>query len=62
MSDAVNGTSPPDDPRPVEPEAPLPSDCCNSGCPICVYDLYAEELQRYRERLAKWKTRHPDAA
>ncbi len=38
----------------------LPSDCCNSGCPICVHDLYAEQLQHYREQLAAWKQRHPE--
>ena len=40
--------TPDDDPRPLAPEPPLPSDCCNSGCPICVHDLYAEQLQHYR--------------
>ena len=50
-----------DDPRPVEPERPLPSDCCDSGCEVCVHDLYAEQMQRYRELLAAWKLRHPDA-
>ncbi|CAN7272738.1 oxidoreductase-like protein [Pseudoxanthomonas sp. LjRoot168] len=52
--------TPDDDPRPVEPEPPLPSDCCNSGCPICVHDLYAEQLQLYRQQLAAWKERHPE--
>ena len=53
--------APEDDPRPVEPERPLPSDCCDSGCEVCVHDLYAEQMQRYRELLAAWKLRHPDA-
>lgn len=51
--------APDDDPRPIAPEPPLPSDCCNSGCPICVHDLYAEQLQHYREQLAAWMARHP---
>ncbi|MFT3670451.1 MAG: oxidoreductase-like domain-containing protein [Pseudoxanthomonas sp.] len=51
--------APDNDPRPVEPEPPLPSDCCNSGCPICVHDLYAEQLQHYRERLSQWNLRQP---
>ena len=51
-----------DDPRPVPPEAPLPSDCCDSGCDPCVNDSYAEELQYYREQLAKWLERHPGQA
>jgi len=49
------------DPRPLPPEAPLPGDCCDSGCDPCVHDSYSEELQDYRERLAKWLERHPDA-
>lgn len=49
------------DPRPVPPEAPLPSDCCESGCDPCVYDLYSEALQYYREQLALWQARHPGA-
>ncbi|MCD9027851.1 oxidoreductase-like domain-containing protein [Luteimonas sp. BDR2-5] len=47
------------DPRPQPPEPPLPSDCCDSGCSMCVHDVYAEELQDYRERLARWRERHP---
>jgi len=50
-----------DDPRPQPPEAPLPSDCCDSGCDPCVYDLYNDELALYRQRLAQWLARHPDA-
>lgn len=52
---------PEDDPRPVPPEPPLPSDCCDSGCDPCVYDLHAEEMTRYRDLLAAWRTRHPEA-
>ena len=48
---------PDDDPPPVAPEPPLPSDCCESGCPICVHDLYAQELDAYHAALAEW--RHP---
>lgn len=59
----VNISATPDtDPRPVAPEAPLPSDCCDSGCDPCVNDSYSDELQLYRERLAKWLERHPDQA
>ncbi|MBZ0221568.1 MAG: oxidoreductase-like protein [Dokdonella sp.] len=49
------------DPRPLPPEAPLPSDCCDSGCDRCVQDVYTEELADYRERLARWQQRHPEA-
>lgn len=52
--------APEHDPRPIAPEPPLPSDCCDSGCEHCVYDLYADELALYRERLARWLERHPE--
>ena len=50
------------DPRPRPPEPPLPGDCCDSGCDPCVNDSYSEELQYYREQLAKWLERHPEAS
>jgi hypothetical protein len=53
-------TSADPDPRPQPPERPLPSDCCDSGCVVCVHDLYAEELIAYRQALAAWTLRHPD--
>ena len=49
------------DPRPQPPEKPLPQECCESGCPVCVYDLYAEALEGYRQALAAWLARHPEA-
>ena len=48
-----------DDPMPQPPEEPAPNECCGSGCPLCVLDLYAEELAHYRTQLAAWKLRHP---
>jgi len=51
-----------DDPRPLEPERPLPMDCCDSGCDVCVHDLYAEQMDHYRQQLARWIERHPQAS
>lgn len=48
------------DPRPQAPEKPLPAECCESGCAVCIWDTYAEELLDYQERLEAWKLRHPD--
>ncbi|MDR8391599.1 oxidoreductase-like domain-containing protein [Aliifodinibius sp. S!AR15-10] len=31
-----------------EPEKPLPTDCCGSGCERCVYDIYVEQLKQYK--------------
>lgn len=54
----------PADPRPTPPEKPLPTDCCGSGCAVCVNDTYQEELDDYEARLAAWRVRNPglDAA
>lgn len=51
-----------DDPRPQPPEPPGENECCGSGCPLCVLDLYADELSNYRQRLAQWQQRHPGQA
>ena len=50
------------DPRPQPPEPSLPSDCCDSGCDPCVNDTYTEELAHYRQALAAWLARHPEAS
>lgn len=47
-----------DDPAPLPPERPAPEECCNSGCIPCVYDLYDEAMDRYREALKAWRARH----
>jgi len=47
-----------DDPRPTPPIRPDPEDCCHSGCDPCVFDLYDEEVERYRAALAAWEARH----
>lgn len=49
-----------DDPRPQPPEPPGDNECCGSGCPLCVLDLYAEEMTTYRQQLALWMARNPD--
>jgi len=49
------------DPRPSPPQPPAPGECCESGCDPCVLDTYAEELRHYREQLARWLERHPEA-
>ena len=54
-------STPAADPRPLPPEPPLPGDCCDSGCDPCVHDSYSEALQHYREQLAQWRMRNPDA-
>lgn len=49
-----------DDPPPLEPERPLPMECCDSGCESCVHDVYADEMHHYRRLLAAWKERNPE--
>ena len=45
------------DPRPVPPERPNPGDCCNSSCNPCIFDLYADALDRYQKELQDWEER-----
>ncbi|KAG1729507.1 uncharacterized protein EDB91DRAFT_1059958 [Suillus paluster] len=37
---------------PEEPIPPSDEECCMSGCAICVYDLYEESLEAYKESIA----------
>lgn len=46
-----------DDPQPVPPIRPDNDACCNSGCSPCVFDLYEDELERYRAALHTWELR-----
>jgi hypothetical protein len=45
------------DPRPQPPVQPELEDCCRSGCTPCVFDLYADAMERYRKALAAWEAR-----
>ncbi|WP_345782822.1 oxidoreductase-like domain-containing protein [Dyella acidisoli] len=47
------------DPPPCPPVEPDPGDCCGNGCDPCIFDLYEEARQHYREALAAWRERHP---
>ncbi|KAF9094972.1 hypothetical protein BGX29_009233 [Mortierella sp. GBA35] len=38
---------------PVKPSPPGAEDCCMSGCAHCIYDIYEEDRQEYKTRLAK---------
>jgi hypothetical protein len=44
--------------RPVPPREPEPGECCQSGCARCVFDLYGEELERYRVALRDWEEKN----
>ncbi|NIE68937.1 oxidoreductase-like domain-containing protein [Burkholderia sp. Ax-1719] len=48
---------PEDDPRPQPPERPDDNACCQSGCDPCIFDLYNDEVTRYRANLAVWERR-----
>ncbi|KAF9362120.1 hypothetical protein BGX26_000008 [Mortierella sp. AD094] len=38
---------------PVKPTPPGSEDCCMSGCAHCIYDIYEEDRQEYKLKLAK---------
>jgi hypothetical protein len=49
------------DPRPLPPIEPALEDCCGSGCPNCIFDVYQMLLANYKQALAEWEARHPEA-
>ena len=34
-----------------KPREPLNDECCGSGCIPCVYDIYQEKMDRYKESI-----------
>jgi hypothetical protein len=39
--------------RPQPPREPAAEECCGKGCTPCVFDVYAETLERYKAELKK---------
>ena len=37
---------------PLRPLPPRDEDCCRSDCPMCVFNLYDRELERWQEQVA----------
>jgi hypothetical protein len=44
---------------PQPPVEPALEDCCRSGCTPCIFDLYAEALERYEAWLAEQANNKP---
>ena len=44
---------------PPKPEPPDPGDCCGSGCPRCVLDIYDEQLRAWEEAVAALRAQAP---
>lgn len=42
---------------PIRPSPPESDQCCMSGCPRCVYDVYTEDLQLYHEATSSARAR-----
>lgn len=51
-----------DDPKPVPPGRPEPDECCNGGCERCIFDVYADALERYEAELRAWEARRSRSA
>jgi oxidoreductase family protein len=45
------------DPRPAPPVRPNAEDCCKGSCDPCIFDLYADALDRYAAELHAWEER-----
>jgi hypothetical protein len=50
------------DPRPTPPEQPDETECCRSGCDPCIFDLYQQEVEEYREKLKAWEARQGEGS
>lgn len=50
--------SQPEPKPPLPPREPELDECCGSGCVVCVFDRYEQELERYREALRAWEAAH----
>ncbi|HET9033692.1 MAG TPA: oxidoreductase-like domain-containing protein [Dokdonella sp.] len=51
-----------DDPKPTPPVEPEAEECCGSGCVRCVFDVYEDAVERYREALAAWERRQGNSS
>lgn len=48
---------PDSDPMPEPPVQPDLDECCGSGCSPCIFDTYAEALERHQKQLKAWRER-----
>ncbi len=50
---------------PPKPQPPDPSDCCNSGCEPCVFELWEDAMDRWEARceriMARWREREGES-
>ena len=40
---------------PPKPEEPLESDCCGSGCSVCVFDIYQRDLEAWEKECLQYR-------
>ncbi|GLC36150.1 hypothetical protein PLESTB_001375100 [Pleodorina starrii] len=45
---------------PPKPNEPGPEECCQSGCNTCVWELYLEELAKWKALMEKLKSEKGD--
>lgn len=56
---AMSDTASRDEPRfPPPPREPDLDECCGTGCDPCVFDIYDQRLERWRERCAAIREAH----
>ncbi|MCC6136573.1 MAG: oxidoreductase-like protein [Gammaproteobacteria bacterium] len=42
-------------PPPVPPKPPVPGECCERGCELCMWDYYHQAQHRYEVAYAEWR-------
>ncbi|KAI8340928.1 oxidoreductase-like protein [Chlamydoabsidia padenii] len=46
---------------PVPTKPPPPENCCMSGCAYCVYDIYQEDMETYKQQMIDLRQRFDNA-
>jgi hypothetical protein len=41
-------------PKPIPPKPPVPGECCERGCEMCMWTYYYQARQRYEVAEAEW--------
>jgi len=44
-------------PPPIPPKPPVPGECCERGCEMCMWDYYYQAQTRYEAAYADWQQR-----
>jgi len=47
--------------RREKPKEPDPDECCGQGCKACVWDIYAEQMEKYEDSIREYEEQNLNA-